>query len=60
MTQDMKTDSWDGITLEDAIRHAVRTCTLDEIAQLIRMLPESKREFYRKVVKDEVSKMRAT
>lgn len=50
---------WDGITLEERVRAAVREKTLDQIAGLLKALPEDKKEFYRQVVKDEAGKMRA-
>lgn len=59
MTPDKNPDSWDGITLEEALREAVRTCTLDQLALLMRLMPEGeKKEFYRQVVKDETAKLR--
>jgi hypothetical protein len=57
MTEQSK--DWDGITLEEAVRHAVRTCTLEQIALLLRLIPDGpKKDFYRQVVKDEAGKMR--
>lgn len=50
---------WDGITLEEVIRAAVRQGSLDTLAGLINLLPEEKKARYREVAKLEIEKLRS-
>lgn len=49
---------WDGITLEEVIREAVRQGSLETIANLIKLLPEEKQARYRLVAKEEIAALR--
>lgn len=55
MTQDMKTDSWDGITLKEALEQAIDAGTVDDIALLFRLMSPEKRDYYREVFKEKLA-----
>lgn len=53
-----KEEKWDGISLEDLLRSLVRENKSAEIADLIKMLPERRQNFYREIWMDEKAKVR--
>lgn len=57
-TQTQEKKEWDGLTLEEAIREAVRAGSLDTLSNLIKALPAEKRDHYRAIAKDEIAKAR--